>query len=392
MRFKVGGRDVATVNDRSVIRTDVDRKTGKAKGETLVEKSESDLSGSLASAASHPFDAAQAAYTGDTQRLLKTKTDLAGATLEDDSYTRLGKLNIHDYRDAAAGFGQDNLDDWMAMRPAIRRAGNDRAAIAKLLQDYKSRGDDRRRRIVERATDLGGGTRFELPDAIKDQKDVFDTLVVQNPLARAAELAAEGRTAESIEEAKSVGARLEALSTAIRPHVGKITSTVLDDMTSRISKRKAEVRAHINKLSTPAPEFRMVDPAAPKPGVLSPEALAEADKAKAERSIADKKAETEAELQSLIRDLQDARANENAKFAEVEALFEKGKVWGVRLSNPSMADILPKLHEVDVGYEKWDQRIERLKTIYRDRNESADQANQYKPNRHKWNELNTRKE
>src|SRR5262249_11219033 len=145
----------------------------------------------------------------------------------------------------------------------------------------------------------------------KDKKDVFDALVVQNPLVRAAELADEGRTAESIEEAKSVGARLDALSADIRPHVGKITSTVLDDMTSRISKRKAEVRAHINKLSAPAPQFQMVDPAEPKPGVLSPEALAEADKAKAEKSIADKKAETEGELQDLIRNLQDARANEN---------------------------------------------------------------------------------
>ena len=48
-------------------------------------------------------------------------------------------------------------------------------------------------------------------------------------------------------------------------------------------------------------------------------------------------------------------------FAEVEALFESGKVWGIRLANPSMSEILPKLGDIRQGYEKWDQRVEALK-------------------------------
>lgn len=391
VKVKVKGHDVASVNERSTIRTEVSQ-SGKAKGQTLLEKSESDLTASAKNVASHPLASAQALYKGDTQALLKTTTVKTGANLEDDNYARLAELakNDHDWREAGTGFGGDNREAWMRLRFAVKRAGrNNPTALAQLLQDFKSEGDDRRRRIVERASDIGSGNRFEFPDAIKDQKEVFDSLVVNDPTHYAAELVGAGKTAEALAELKSIGSRLDALSTAINTHAGEILPTILPDMNTRISKRKAQVRAETSKLTPTA------TPTALKPGVRAPEKVDEAEK-----QNADRKAQIDGEIKSLIVALQGNRVNENAKFAEVEALFRGaivdvpllGKVHLPKLSHAPMNDILPKLHAVEEGYKKWDQQIEVLKALYRERNENPEQANQYVPNRAKWNELNTRKE
>ena len=388
LRLKIKGHDVANVHDRSSIRTDV-KQDGTATGETLVEKTESDLTASAKQIASHPLASVQALYKGDTQALLKTTTVKSGANLENDNYSRLAEQaqDVRAWREAGIGFGTENLVAWMKLRSAVAHAGGNRTVIAKLLQDFNSEGDDHRRRIVERASDIGSGNRFEFPDVIKDQKEVFDSLVVNNPMNYASELAAAGKTAEALAELKSVGSRLDALSGAINAHAGEILSTILPDMNNRITKRKTQVRAEINKLA-PSPAAT-----AQKPGALIPEAVDDAAK-----RDADRKAQIDGEIQSLIAALQGNRLNENAKFAEVEALFREGihrvplTNQEVRLSNPSLSDILPKLGNIRMGYEKWDQQIEALKAHYRERNENPEQANQFAPNRAKWNELNTRKE
>jgi predicted nucleic acid-binding protein len=391
LSLKSKGHTVASVNERSTIRSEVNQASGKATGETLGEKSESDLTASAKYFASHPLASAQALYKGDTQALLKTTTVKTGANLEDDNYTRLWEQskdeNIGSWRRAGIGLGGDNLDAWMKLRPSIKRSGGNRTVIAQLLQDFKTEGDDRRRRIIESVSDIGSGNRFEFPDSIKDQKEVFDSIVVNDPTNYANELLGAGKMTEALAELKSIDARLDALRTAINTHAGEIQPAILPDMNSRVSKRKAQVRMELTKL-TPANK-----PVTIKPGAPAPEKVDETEKQNADRKV-----EIDGEIKSLIASLKGFRTNENAKFGEVEKLFRKGIVEipylnkEVRVSNPSLSEILPKLGEIQEGYKKWDPQIESLKALYRERGENPDQTNQYAPNRPKWNELNTRKE
>jgi hypothetical protein len=126
--------------------------------------------------------------------------------------------------------------------------------------------------------------------------------------------------------------------------------------------------------------------------VLSDEALAQAQKDETEKKQAEFRADSDAEVAARIAELRTLRANEEEKLAGVEKFFDVPTVWGVALSLPDQTDIQPALGNIRMGYEKWDDQIKALKDLYTKRGESPDLANQYRPNRARWNQLATRKE
>jgi hypothetical protein len=258
--------------------------------------------------------------------------------------------------------------------------------------------------------DTGQGQRFAFPDAIRPQKEVWDDLVVNDPTAGPAELVEEGKIDEARAELVSINAQLDGLTLAISGVVGELSTRVVSDMLTRIRKRKGELRELQKVLARPrekaaaplkeeihpgvtsADEWERIDAGRPRAGVLSPEAIEQEEKDTAENKLAEIRADTEAEVGTLIAELRTLRDNENKKFADVEAQFKVPMVFGVALSLPDQTEIQPRLAKIKMGYEQWDGQVKQLKDLYTKRGERPDAADQFKPNRARWNQLATRSE
>ena len=368
----IKGHDVVKLNDESAIATTV-HADNTADGQSYLNRSESDLTGSIGNALSHPIAAAQAVRRGDTDALLKSKTDKFGANLVDDHYGALiqAAKNPQSWENAWRGELIDDLIAWRAILPAVQRAGNDRTAVAKLVQDFKSGGDDRRRAIVERAMGVTADDRFEFPDSIKNQEDVFNSLVISNPTAYAMELAQAGKTDEAMAELKSVTARLDALSAAIAGAAQRNefkSPAVYITMRQRIDARRPAVRAAMKSVSAPAVTNEEIVMAKPRGGKTAPTptpipAPVDAQPVPPEPAKAEPAPDPAADLEELQRTtarLLEYRTLENSVFAKMEAEFKGSTVFGYELPKLSMPDVETlgaQERLLKEAYPKWDKDI-----------------------------------
>jgi len=386
MKFRFKGHEGPGVANRSSIRTTVDPH-GKASGETLGENTETDVTASLKQAASHPFATGQAGARGDTQAIVKKSTDIKGMNLQDQNYDRLAQLSERAdlWSKEGSYFGPKDYVAWMKLRPSIEKAHGNREVIAKLLQNFKTQGDDRRRQMLEGAMDVGEGTRFEFPNVMKDQKEVFDRLVVQNPMGRAAELAAEGKNDEALADLKRVSGELDALTLKVQSHRGEIDASVLGEMLSRISARRSEVRSEMTGLTPQA---------VPKTG--AGDATTDAVNAQAEETR-----KREAERERAVADIKDIASTIKMFQQEEQELFafieqelnpkSEGFFGGLKAAVHT-ADtplITTKLNQLKKLYnEKWDHQLTKLTDALKKAGLNPDAANNGKPNWDKWNALN----
>ena len=406
LALKAGDQTAYRIGDESRLHLDVTN-NGHARGETVGQQSRTDVIGTTKNALSRPLASVQAAWKGDIGGVVKTQVDTAGSSVEDDNIGRLMARAADNSPEGRRRWSQDaSYNDngettaaWNGLRARIQRAGNDREAVAALLQNFQDKGDDRSRKALERAMATDEGRRFEFPDAIKDRKAEFDDLVVASPLARADELAGDGKKAEAVADLTTRLGKLERLSADLAAHAGQITPVVFGEMNARIARQMVEIRNRIRSLSpSPAPAPRAPVAATTPAPLIGPPSKEQADDAERRETEA-VRTETQVEVDGLIAQLRQLRTGEEAQFKEVEDLFRSGVVSvnlpllgqvSGRLSNPSAAEILPRLGAIRQAYAAWKEATEKLRQLFIRRKEDPGQADRYLPNEARWGELDGR--
>ena len=389
--FTVAGRNVASssTTDKLVAQVGPDN---KATGETSSTSKESDLGASVvklgASLEKRPVGTLVGIATGDT-KLLQDKTDVQGKALTDDSFSRLAELAKDERAWEKGWYGHGGIPDlleWRKTRRKVLAANGDRNLISKALAQYESEGSNRSGVVEAAVSDTG--IAFDFPDELADQKPVYDELVVGNPVDHARELAEGGNLAEAIAELNRDNTRLGALLTKVQTQPGNVSPGALAEMTHRIAARRTQLRAEARKLTpasaTPLPAG--ATPQTPASGAGQGEGAApQVDAALTERNRAIE--ERNARLGDLIKNCLTLRDRESAFFAKVDAEFAKDEHW---YSSHDTYEIRNLLDSAKKLYPEWEAQVRDLGSIYQERGEGADRANQFAPNKARWDALESR--
>lgn len=379
--FTVGGHRVASDLSTDSFTGQVGP-DGRATGETRSDRHQASLN--LFGAAKARLSGALGGKVEASTSLMQERTDSAGAFLSDNSFTRLSLLAEDPVAWAKSWPGKrlSNRQAWVALRPKILAAKGNRDQISKLLAQFESEDDDRSG-IVEKAVGETG-VAFEFPDELADQKPVFQSLVLVDPRARAQELVRAGNTAQAIAELNSANAQLGALAKRLDDYKDKFERpTTLADMLSRISARRTELRAELRKLTPPpAAAAKPAEPfEQPKEGATVPTAdQMAALQAQAEQQREDRNAR----LDDLLREIWVLQAQEEKLFAEIDKEYDR------ILFHPDHVKIGTNLTSLTRLYEKWEVPLGKLRALYQERGESPDRANQFGPNRARWQAANSK--
>ena len=336
--------------------------------------------GGLADAASHPVASAIAVSQG--KPILQDRVDTTGVNLTDDSYTRISKLaeDPKAWMDAwnKRGVSHGAAEEWEATRIAVRDAKGDRYKIEQALAKWE-KGDSGRSSDVERLTGETG-VAFDFPDEIAHEKPVYDQLMMTDILAGPRQLAADGKRTEAVAELEYLSKRLWSLLQSIQTYAGKSTEPAkFAEMQKRISARRTVVRQEINRL-TPKPSHGTTVPeepvAAPPPDFVGPLSPAQEEAVKEERKEASETIHTQVGICLSNREV------ENKAFAAVEDELDDFYIDRVF--------IFTKLNELKPMYKTWDDAIALLKAAYPKIGDPATRADQFAPNRGRWNDLNSK--
>jgi len=258
-------------------------------------------------------------------------------------------------------------------------ADGDRYKIAKAMAKWQ-KGRSGRRGDVERL--IGDtGVSFDFPDEIADQKPIYDALVASDPLATARQLAEQGQSAQALQELAAINDRLAKLLDTIQAHVaGSSAPGKYAEMQRRIGDRRREVRAMIASFQP----RRLVKPGDPEPAEPTPADFVgplteEQQAANQVRDEADRK-EAEEEIKVQIAVCNTNRRIEERAFAAAADELDDFYI--------DIVDVFNSLNSLKPTYVEWDKAVDLLREAYKKAGHSPDQANQYAPNRSKWNALN----
>jgi hypothetical protein len=357
----------------------------KATGETSSTQTETDYLATIQEAAKHPLGTAGALATGGAP-VLKEKSEVQGKELTDDSYARLAELA----KDPAAwehswSGSVSTMVDWQKTRRKVLAANGDRNQIAKALAQFESEGSGRSRTVENAVSDTG--IAFDFPEEVKDQKPVYDELVVGDPFAHPRELAQAGKRDEAIAELNSVNEKLGKLIKSLQSHQEQVqNAAALAEMMRRISDRRTKLRAEIRNLS-PQPKEKPAPSSSDGKGKGQATQEDPEKEAKA-REEAAKREERNAKINDLVPTLLTNREKERTNFNAVYEELKKESAW---FSKPDVIEIAHKLNALKPLYEQWDKSVAQLKELFIERGEAnPDRANGYGPNRTEWNALHKR--
>lgn len=354
-------------------------------GVTQTENREIDwqkTAGGLADAASHPIESAIAVAKG--KPVLKDRVDTVGVNLTDDSFTVIANMakNERDWFSAWTGKGvsRGSKDDWEATRQLVLAADGDRAKIQQAMAKWE-KGDSGRSAEVEKLTG-NTGVSFDFPDEIIDQKPVYDQLVMNDVLAEPRQLVAEGKTSEAVSRLHELNRRAGELLQTVQMHSGKATDPgKFSTVQNNIAARQKQMRQEIYRLTSPSAKAaaKAGEPppepvAAPPPDFVGPLSVDQEEAVKAERKEASETIHTKVGICLVNRDI------ENKAFAAVVDELDDFYV--------SHSFIFEKLNSLKPMYAKWDEAIAELKAAYPKIGDPPDRANQFAPNRDRWNDLN----
>jgi hypothetical protein len=382
-KLKIGGGTVASTATADTFVADVGP-DNTATGETSTRRSESDLGASIDklghSLAKNPVTTVTGVLTGKT-KLLQEKVQQSGAALTDDSYARLASLAEdpagwdHAFRANVIG----SFSDWQKTRNKVLAANGDRNQIARAIAVFEAGGGIGRGSTVEQA--LGKtGIAFEFPDELAAQKQVYDALIVGDPVGHARDLAERGQQQAALNELNAANDKLGKLADAATAHTGAFESSAkLAEMLSRVADRRAELRAEIRQLSrADAPQAATP---APKPEIGPPtpeqQAGAEAEQRAKQEDLLQRKLDFENALQGL-------RTREKATFTRVR---EEMDSWHFDHLGASI-DMAKALTAVKGSYSSWDETIQKLKASYQELGQDPAKADALAPDRKQWDAIN----
>lgn len=376
--LSVAGKTVhsSSTADRFTGEVGPDKKGGGETSSTHTETDYGASAGKLAkSLKSDAVGTIGGLLTGHTE-VLQSKTEVQGKKLTDDSYTRLAELSkdAKSWQQSWHGRVADFVD-WEKTRHKVLAANGDRDRIAKALAEFESEGSGRSKTVENAVSDTG--IAFDFPDALADQKPVYEELVAANPTDHPRELAEAGKQTEALGEIAADQEKLGHLQEAIRSHQAEITPAALSEMLRRVSARRAELRAEKRELS-PAPVAQTKD--APRAGSA---AQAPAEKnPNAEAAV--KREEAQAKAESIFSDMRANKSREQGNFSEIQKELEKEKSW---FSKPDVIRIAYLLNDLKPMYEQWEKSIGDLRNVLKDAGQSPDLANQYGPDRARWKSI-----
>jgi hypothetical protein len=342
----------------------------RGRGEVTSQNSQTDLSASgrhLGKAFSeHPIGTTMGLLSGET-KLIQQRVDTSGKALTDQSYQRLAELATDLSRwERAPGrhyrSSQDEID-WVQVRQEVLDANGDRAAIAKAIADYVSKGGHRSAVVDYAVGETGIG--FEFPDELAAQKAVYDSLVIGEPLSHARELAEAGQRDAALEELTRDHTKLDNLLKAVRAKPLAFGSDArLLEMMNRIGQRRDEIGAEMRALAPAAPS-------AASPTAAPAAALARRD---------------DAGMAELIANCKVMQAKEKAAF---DWMNDQMSTW--HFNHPGVVwDISHVLDRLRESYAVWDRAIEQLKTAYRARGGDPGQADAFGPDRRQFEAIHKR--
>jgi hypothetical protein len=382
MDVSVGDRTVASTKATDTFVADVGPDNAGS-GETRSERRESDLGRSIdklqKSFAKNPVTTATGILTGKTQ-VLQERVDSSGAALTDASFGRLASLA----EDPAAWDHAWSADvgafiDWQKTRRKVLTAHGDRNAIARAIGEFESGGSERSG-TVEKAVG-GTGIAFEFPDELADQKPVYDSLIVGNPVGHAKELAERGQQEAALNELRTANDRLGRLVSAVQAQSGAFESEAkLAQMLNRVADRRSELRAEIRRLSTPAKPLPNPAPSQAEGGDTGAPAVPARDEEAQRRAAEDLMVRQD----ELTRNCATLRGKEQAAFAHIR---EEMGSWHFDHLSASI-DMARLLKKVKDGYTAWDESVQNLKTVLKDRRDNPDKADALGPDRKQWDAVN----
>ncbi|MBV9815049.1 MAG: hypothetical protein JO229_04795, partial [Alphaproteobacteria bacterium] len=264
-------------------------------------------------------------------------------------------------------------------RNKVLAANGDRNQIARAIAEFEAGGGIGRGSTVERA--LGkSGIAFEFPDELSDQKQVYDSLIVGDPVGHARELAERGQQEAAINELNAANDKLSKLAAAANAHTGAFESPAkLAEMLNRVADRRAELRAEVHQLSRAAAP-QAASPA-PKPEIGPPTPEQQTD-AEAEQRA--KKAELLNRQLELIQTCTTLRVREQSTFSHVR---EEMDSWHLDHLGASI-DMAKALTAVKGSYAAWDETIQKLKASYQELGQDPAAADALVPDRKQWDAVN----
>jgi hypothetical protein len=231
-----------------------------------------------------------------------------------------------------------------------------------------------------------GGVGIVWPNGTDSQQADYNELVVGDPIASARELSDTGDVQGAIDELKRDLGRLDAVFQYVDMHADKFTDqNARSEMLSRIGERETQIRAEIRSLTATLPAAPAASPAdagetsGPTPAQIAVDdeearARAEADAAREERN---------ARLDKLVPTCLNNREHEREVFQEVDAEYHK---W---LSNADPTVIFPLLNDLrDNFYPRWDEQVDQIREVFKERGDPPEHADQYAPDRAGWNARN----
>jgi Domain of unknown function (DUF4157) len=374
-RLTLGGRTVAASSKTDQFTGEVGQ-DNKGSGETSSTSSEIDYGSSLhklgKSLENKPLGTIGGLVTGNT-KVLQERTEVEGKKLTDDSFSRLAELATDERAWGQSWHGDvQAYVDWQETRHKVLAANGDRALISKALAEFESEDSGRSKTVENAVSDTG--IAFDFPDELSDQKPVYDELVASDPLAHARELEAEGKSSEALAEINASQGKLTHLQEAIRSHHEDVNPAALSEMLRRVSERRAELRGETRKLSSvPATKFTPGIEAAPAAPAADPQAEA-----------AEKSQELKTRADEIVSDMRSNRNKEQENFDAIQKELDKEQNW---FSKPDLIAISNLLNDLKPMYEQWDKSVGELKGVLQESRANPDSANQYGPNRTKWNTI-----
>jgi hypothetical protein len=352
-----------------------------ATGETKSERDESSLLGTLFAPVAGPAAALAAGKAKPP-----APVDQSGAALTDESFGRLSALAEDPSAWLHAWSGNiPAVFDWQETREKVLAARGDRNKIARAIAEFESEGSERSG-TVERA--LGKtGIAFEFPEEIANQKPVYDSLIVGDPVGHARDLAERGQEQAALNELNAANDKLGKLAAAIGTSSGAFESPAkFAEMLNRIVDRRAELRAEIRQLSRPlvhvgserAETLRAV---ASKLEIGPP---APGQKADAEAAQRAKNTELFNRVSELIQTCTTLRVREQTTFSHVR---EEMDSWHLDHLGASI-EMAKALTAVKGSYASWDEAIEKLKASYQELGQEPAKAETFAPDRKQWDAVN----
>jgi hypothetical protein len=377
----VGGKPAATTKTTTTFVANVGP-DNTASGETSSQRAESDLGRSVdrleKSFAKNPLTTTTGILTGKT-KVLQERVDTSGAALTDDSFGRLASLaETPSAWEHAWNADVGAFIDWQKTRHKVLAAHGNRDGIARAVAEFESQGSGRSS-TVERA--LGQtGIAFEFPDEIADQKPVYDSLIVGDPLGHARELAQRGQQEAALNELRTANDKLGKLRSAAQTHSGAFESEAkLAEMLNRLDDRRSQLRAEIRQLT---PAVKQQGPAADtSPTLIGPPPPPAVD---AEAEQRRKNEELDIRQQELTQNCMTLRGKEQGVFSHIRSEMD---TWHFDHLSASI-NMAKDLKRVKDSYQEWDNTVTKLKKVLADRGEDPAKADAIGPDHQQWDAVN----